>query len=419
MVLELNDSHEKANVGKRGLKERVLLPFLAGTIAMSMFSGCSNEVELVDEKNDDGDYFNGSETDSNLVFGTLGEDYIKIDNRTFVSRHGVEDPKYSEDEYLGSTHVIADSEEGIVVSGYVGREVARFKGDVYVRNNALTTRDFNYITSMFVDTTEDLSWVKYCNNMEHLFIRNKYVDGVLDLDAQSSSKDVLVEAPALKSLELYVSSFTKDEYASVSKMEDLRELTLSCDYVEPGFVESLTHVDHLRIVSIERGNIDCEGLLFLDSLEFANPYCAAINMSVDEYNDLVTAGVKISIRDSKFSEVDPDDLESYFELASSLDECVGALEITKDMSSDEIAGMIISTAIAGAEIEEDENSAQSTYYFMVSGLANRLGIELSSEQLNLNSMCEYINNMYVNALNDMADVNTNVDDMSAGVAKVR
>lgn len=411
MVLELNDSHEKANVGKLGLKERVLIPFLAGTIAMSMFSGCSKEVEILDTEFND-DYSNSQTMDDAFL---PDGDYLKIDERTFVLRDGVSDPKYSEDEYLGSTHVIADSEDNVVVSGYIGREVARFKGDFYIRDNALTTRDFNYITDMSVSDGEDLSWIKYCDNLDILSIR-KYADDIFDY---SSSKDVLAEAPALRRLELTVPTFTRDNYGCVSKMENLRELSLGCDYVEPGFVESLTQLDSLRIEDNDVNNINCFDLEFLDSLEFYSPYCAAINMSMEEYEHLTDAGVDVSIRGSRFWDVKQEDMESYFELATRLDECAATLEFAEDTSSAEIAGTIVATAIAGAEEETDEYSAQSTYYFIAAGLADRFGIKLSKEQLNLQEMCEYIDRMTTDSMVDEAINDTNSMDMSVGMVKTK
>lgn len=384
MVLEVDRSHKKAKTSaKWSLRDKVVVPFLAGTIAISMFSGCTNE------RGAEYDDANDNASSMSAMDNYLKDDFIQIDDRTFVLKDGVEDPKYAVEEYQDSVHKVA-GDDNLVVSGYIGREVARFKGDDYVKNNTLTKKDFNYITDLIIDPQEDINWIKYCNNLSGLWVRDGYCytpnfyDDVTELIPGHTKKDALSQAPNLQRLHVGCPNFISEEYGSIKNLSSLKELSLNCEYVEPGLVESLTQLNKLEFQTAVNGVFtDFSKLSFLDSIEFLNVYDAAICMSVDEFNALKNSGVDI-----RYTLDDMDNSEEMFMgLASNFDEVAASIEFAEDISNDEKAGIIVSAALDGTE-EIDEEDRNEVYAYLVSGVANRLGVRIEDRQVNRAAMVQ-------------------------------
>lgn len=245
----------------------------------------------------------------------LGDNLIQIDEKTFKLKGIHLDDKSTPDEYEGAIHKIVDGDTVVEVSGYVAKEVARFKGVEYSRDMELCVNDFNYMEWYRADYSEDLSWIKYCNNLEDLSIHRYH-----DSNGEIASLDVLIDAPNIKRLSLS-NGYSQDvhiipeRFGFIKNMKSLERLELyGFDVVAPGLVESFDNIKELKVYAPLTSNIDFSKLTHLDRLELACPEAVASYMNILDYMKLVKNNVDVKVyKDWQFDE---DALDDYVRVAT-------------------------------------------------------------------------------------------------------
>lgn len=379
MVLEINEKHKKARTNaKWNFRERVVVPIVAGTIAISMFSGCSNE--KFDNYEDDAtrDY----STEQNLDREVKDYDYsITREDGTTIY---VKDGKFY-DEAAEKRYDVVDA-DGLTISHFVAQELAKAKGVQFDENMTFTKADFANFKELRVDPRDDLSWIKYCNNLEKLTLNANmwYLDDSLD----HTSKAVLAEAPSLKKLEIIGGSFTEEQYGELKNLNSLETLTLGCNPVDSGVVEELSQLNNLEIYLPMAGKFtDFSKLTFLDSILFVDAYRAACCMTVSDCKTLSDAGVKLVYElelnengrdiENKHLSNEVDD-RVFNTVSGNLDYLATLFEFDDTVGNEEKARTIVSSALELTESLEGDDK-DLAYYNMVVGVSNRLGVNIVNE----------------------------------------
>ena len=205
--------------------------------------------------------------------------------------------------FSGSMNVIADDiDPKIEVNQNIKQQL-----DVYLEEkDNYNASDLNNLLffSLMIEEDSNLSWLKYCNNLEELMI--SYGEKVNSMNTTSTIEGL----ENLKKLSVCsyknFDEFNEVSYGFLKNCKNLKELDLNGVYVDSNFLEELTSLEVLRIGdNIINYNIDFSKLPNLKEVEFynLNEYDLATYLDYQTIQKLNNRRVSISTSGIDFDEV--------------------------------------------------------------------------------------------------------------------
>lgn len=314
MNLEINKNHKKIDLSKLKDRNKISSSLMSAVLAVSLFSGCSKQVDNL-----------------NNELPTTNEATIEevIDTPTIKTF------SYNKNEDTETLNKIeAILKDDIVEFPEVLKPSINLSKDASVTKEYLESLTELNISTVSINSKEDLLWLNYCTNLNTLKLL-VFDDDIIEY---------VSTLPNLERLALYncgKNSATIDSNnCKILFSPKLNYLVLSDFNSEPGLIESLKN---LKILDIGFSNntilinydLDYSKLTHLDRLIVSNPYSIAVRMDSKELDLLLKNNTLITTRQNE-------DMSYRLQtINSKLDEIVNSIEIEDNSSEEEKLDAII------------------------------------------------------------------------------
>lgn len=318
MNLEINKKHIKANLSKLKERNRISSAIMSTVLAISLFSGCSKQVDNINNK-----VPTTNEATIEEVIDTKEEKEIK----TFSYN------KNEDKEVLERIDSVLKEGNIVEFPDILKSSISLGKDDIVTKEYLESLTELN-ISTISIGGKEDLLWLNYCTNLNTLKLLI-FDDDILEY---------VSTLPNLERIAIYncgKSSSTLDSNnCKILFSPKLNYLVISDFNVEKGFIESLKN---LKILDIGFSNntilinydLDYSKLTHLNRLIVSNPYSVAVRMDSKELELLTKNNTLITTRQNE------DMSYKLLTINSQLDEIVNSIEIEEDASEEEKLDAII------------------------------------------------------------------------------
>ena len=154
--------------------------------------------------------------------------------------------------------------------------------------------------SLSISDDSSLEWLNYVNGKNSIYMH-----------LHNEDTSVLQQIKKLKGFKtLYISTFNnielnEDDFKFLKTSTDIKDLSLYGLIPEPGIIEELNHLNRLQLHTDGNYKVDFKKLTFLDKLEFpaAGPYDVAVDLTSDEYYELINNGVEITFDEPELTKI--------------------------------------------------------------------------------------------------------------------
>ena len=339
MKLEINHNHKRINLKNLSFKNRVSSAFLSSIVALTLFSGCTKQINNHD--NTDLNPVSISEVTPNNI--------SNIDELFTYSKE--EDNKLNKKiESINDNGNInmPESLKRTILSNYNQNG-----------NNIVTKEMLEKITELNLSTVSindpsDLLWLNYCTNLETLKIM-VFNDSILNN---------VSTLPNLERLAIYNAGKNNEtldhKNCKLLFSPNLNYLVINNFNIENNLLESLNQIRILDIsdntdIILNNYNPNYTNLTFLDTLIINNPYTMAVHMDSNDVNTLKNSNVKIINKKQK------DMTQKLLEINEKINFILSLINVNKNSPEIEKLDNIIMFTITKLNYDNETINASSFY----------------------------------------------------------
>lgn len=284
---------------------------------------------------------------------------------TLVS--GIKTEAYADDLNGGVEYSeVVNDVQVVVEDGYNKRNI--YDALKKPSEEKLTVSDLQSIKYLSLQANDDLSFLKYCTNLESIAIKCSTYDGIQNLSnipSLNSLNDV--------SLNCYGERISKENASFLINSPNIRTLHLGSNTnFEDGVLSSMDRLDTIELFEVDYGETcdmrfdDFKNIKSLKNIKLRSyalmPLDLAVSLDTNTYNELKKKGVKFDFGENMFyRDIYGKSLEQLFiEANSELDRIVESLNVSENASDIEKYNKALLYVIENLSYDEEVASAENS-----------------------------------------------------------